>query len=124
MGATTFEAHIVTDEPLAVAFNATVEEAAYIHGHGGYTGTIAEKSSVVEFHLPEGVTPDDALQALSDSYDVWTNGAMIPAKSPEWAGRCGPHHWETVRRAYNDKWGPAVAIKTTNGWLFCGWASE
>jgi hypothetical protein len=32
---------------LQVAFFAAVEEARYEYGHGGYTGTIAEKADVV-----------------------------------------------------------------------------
>lgn len=39
------------------AFNTAVRDAQYENGHGGYSGTIAEKSSFTLITLPKGVTP-------------------------------------------------------------------
>lgn len=36
------------------AFRSAVEQAAYEHGHGGYTGSLAEKSEFVIIALPDG----------------------------------------------------------------------
>lgn len=52
MGGTTFE-HYSWGKTPREAFDAAVEEAAHDHGHGGYTGTIAEKASFVEIPLPD-----------------------------------------------------------------------
>jgi hypothetical protein len=79
------------------AFNNAVEAAQYECGHGGYTGTIAEKSSFVELDVPEGKSPEDyADQLLADDDDRIEN-----------------------------KWGPAGCVKVKDGqYLFFGWASE
>lgn len=46
MGAGTFITE-ADGSDLAIAFQAAREAAAYEHGHGGYTGTLAEKDDVV-----------------------------------------------------------------------------
>jgi hypothetical protein len=46
MGACDFQS-IAVGKTAQEAFRAAVEEAAYEHGHGGYTGTIAEKQDFV-----------------------------------------------------------------------------
>jgi hypothetical protein len=52
------------------AFRAAVEDAAFWHGHGGYTGTIAEKDSFRTFEVPALTgAPDEAVQA-------WVTGVM------------------------------------------------
>jgi hypothetical protein len=85
------------------AFNAAVEEAAYMHGHGGYTGTIAEKHGFGVLSKP---LSREAAEALADK--------MLEEGHP----------------AIDDKWGPAGAIPVADddgkvtGWLFFGWASS
>lgn len=83
-------------------FLAAVEEAAYEHGHGGYTGTIAEKHEVVVIQsvpVSESAARDLARNLL-DADD------------------------ERIR----DKWGPAGAIAVGDGkvsaWIFFGFASS
>jgi len=79
------------------AFRAAVEEAAYDHGHAGYTGTIAEKNSFVEIPLPEGKKPLDYAEELLEESDD----------------------------RIDDKWGPAGCIRVKDGvYLFFGWASS
>lgn len=48
------------------AFARAVERAQWEHGHGGYTGTVAEKHDFVEFQLPPRVTADKMLGWMSD----------------------------------------------------------
>ena len=40
------------------AFSVAVEDAAYENGHGGYTGTIAEKRSFKIETPPAGMSPE------------------------------------------------------------------
>jgi hypothetical protein len=50
------------------AFKAVTDQARYEHGHGGYTGTIAEKHSFVMVPPPKG---DETLQQVIDD---WVDG--------------------------------------------------
>lgn len=102
MGASTFTT-IATGPTLEAAFRAARADAQYQHGHGGYTGTIAEKGSVRL--IPGGPLPDaDAYQEAQRLFD-------------------------TADPRIDDKWGPAGAIELTpthagaRRWLFFGWAS-
>ncbi|MDX2277742.1 MAG: hypothetical protein NW206_20005 [Hyphomonadaceae bacterium] len=79
------------------AFDRATSEARYENGHGGYTGTIAEKDSFVVIALPEGIEAEAYADQLIENRD------------------------ERV----DDKWGPAGAIKLSHDeWLFFGWASS
>lgn len=79
------------------AFMAARAEAQYESGHGGYTGTIAEKRDFVMVPVPAGVDPfvhANALIAADDSQ-------------------------------ISDKWGPAGCISLgDNKYLFFGFASS
>jgi hypothetical protein len=92
------------------AFDAAVREAQYEHGHGGYTGTIAEKHSFVLVPVPAGEDPRATARAVLDGDE------SVPSLAP------------TVRRYHSqvdDKWGPAGCVQTAPGeYLFFGWASE
>jgi len=79
------------------AFNRAVENALYEHGHGGYTGTIAEKDSFIEIELPEGIDPVTEANHMIDEDDD----------------------------RVSDKWGPAgVFALGDDRYLFFGWASS
>ena len=79
------------------AFRSARAEALYECGHGGYTGTIAEKHSFVMIQLPVG---KDARQYADEL--IGNGDSRI-----------------------DDKWGPAGCIKTKEGeYLFFGWASS
>jgi len=101
MGACDFVTKAV-GETAEEAFGVAVEDAKYEHGHGGYTGTIAEKDSFVMIDLPEGEDPEDYAYRLIEKDD------------PRIA----------------DKWGAAGCIRCPdrkNGqrvWLFFGYASS
>lgn len=78
------------------AFARARAEAQYERGHGGYTGTIAEKHEFVLIKVPPDVEPQKHADAL-----------ISDDNSP-------------VR----DKWGPAGCIDLGEGeYLFFGWAS-
>jgi len=79
------------------AFEKVVKDMAYTCGHGGYTGTIAEKSSFLMIPLPEGNDPYGYANELIDAEDD----------------------------RVNDKWGPAGCFKLSgNEFFFFGWASS
>jgi hypothetical protein len=99
MGATNF-ATFQEGPTVYKAFVAAVDNAQHEHGHGGYTGTIAEKSNYViissEIHTMKEA--GDLAESLIDDPRV------------------------------DDKWGPCGAIRVVDGdregWYFFGWASE
>ena len=99
MGAQEFQIYATGTNPQQ-AFTNAVNECRYYNGHGGYTGTIAEKQTFTMASL----TPLSELEAQS----------LIN---------------KTVDTTYTDKWGPAgcIQIKTsnqqTNTYIFYGWAS-
>lgn len=96
MGASTFGVH-VNGKTAKEAFRDAVSEAQYEHGHGGYTGTIAEKDSFIEIAVPQGEDP------------VAFANRLIEEDDP---------------RVY-DKWGPAGCVKLVDGsYYFFGWASD
>jgi hypothetical protein len=81
------------------AFASAADDARYMHGHGGYTGTIAEKG---EFIM---VTSD--LLSLEDA----------SARADQLLQDDDPR--------ISDKWGPAGCIALSTGqFLFFGWASS
>jgi hypothetical protein len=103
MGAEYFERLVRKSEEIVTvqeAFVHATSDARYMHGHGGYTGTIAEKHEFMSRN-------DGVAKPLSEAYDF--------------AHKDGEH---------NDKWGPAYYVTVTGmeddeviGWLFYGWAS-
>jgi len=96
MGADTFFNH-AKGKTANEAFKSIVEDAQYEHGHGGYTGTIAEKGSFVMINLPKGQDAREYANKLIEDNDP----------------------------RVDDKWGPAGCIKVKDGeFLFFGWASS
>ena len=81
------------------AFSAAVEQAQWEHGHGGYTGTIAEK----------------------DSWTMVADEAMTLNDAEELGGRLVDECDERI----DNKHGPAGAIQLVEGgWYFFGWAAS
>lgn len=104
MGASTFTT-VGRGNDAPHAFELARNEAAYEHGHGGYTGTIAEKDSFVV--TDRRIFPDrKTAEAHADQ--------LINQGDPR----------------IDDKWGPAGAVRFSDpdhsdeSWLFFGWASE
>lgn len=104
MGGITFSQFCACDPKKVTAqdaFERAQSAARYDHGHSGYTGTIAEKSSYLM------VSP--TAEQLAEF-----NGQEHPYEdySPE------DGLWTDVE----DKWGPAGCIALDKGYLFYGWA--
>ena len=79
------------------AFDRAVEAALHECGNGGYTGTIAEKTSFIELELPEGASPVKEANRLVEIDD----------------------------ERISDKFGPAGCFTLGNyRYLFFGWASS
>ncbi len=86
------------------AFRAAVEEARYENGHGGYTGTIAEKSDFKMVTPNQGESPRECIDRCMDD----------------------PNHFS------DDKWGPAACVELSTEpdkdgnrcYCFFGWASS
>jgi len=96
MGACTFS-DVGEGKNAREAFNNLVKDACYENGHGGYTGTIAEKHSFNMIVCPEGEDPFEYADTLIENGD----------------------------RRVDDKWGPAGCINLGDGrYLFFGWASS
>lgn len=92
---------IAEGKTAADAFRTAVKEAQYEHGHGGYTGTIAEKRTFKVIPVPAETVPTEFARKVGD--DTW-NG-----KDPY---------------GYGDKWGPALCVKVSeSSFLFFGLAS-
>lgn len=96
MGATTFMVSS-KGETAADAFKAAVQEARYLYGNSGYSGTIAEKNSFVV--VGKATTTQKAGKMANK---------MIDASDPR----------------VDDKWGPAGCIECKGGlYVFFGWTS-
>ena len=87
---------------IAKAFAACVAQEAYEYGHGGYTGTIAEKSDFRIIAVPENPQP-------------------TMAQAQDWVESLAGDYWSLH---VDDKWGPAGAIECLDGYVFFGWASS
>lgn len=101
MGAVDFD-HTEAGVNVEQAFHAAREAALHEHGHGSYTGSIAEKDTYLVFGEPRTGT-DKAHERASQLLDTDQRIA--------------------------DKWGPAGALPVVlddgrDGWLFFGWASS
>lgn len=84
------------------AFDTAVEDAKYEFGHGGYTGSIAEKGHFTVLSLPDDV--DFSEENVEDLVE----------------------HDSTFREV-EDKWGSAGCLKhprKKNTWVFFGYASS
>lgn len=96
MGATTFIT-TGTGKTAYEAFRGARQLALYDHGHGGYTGTIAEKHGFLK--VAERMDTKAAIKLAEKMID------------------------DGDRRIY-DKWGPAGMIPLSDDkFLFFGWAS-
>lgn len=106
-----------------VAFDKLVKQAQWEHGHGGFSGTIAEKHSIVLFPRPKGMRRATVLKAVRDlgsiGFDDDDNPktATVQAKYPKL-----DIAW--MFEVYEDKWGASLGIELKTGeYLFAGWAS-
>jgi hypothetical protein len=113
MGANSFQA-TGTGPSVREAFDAATSQAGWEYGHG-YSGTVAEKHSYVEWTLPAGRTVDEF---TADVLGVWDEATLSYGDRPAWIPA-------RIADIYGDKWGPAVAIRTgATEWTFVGMASS
>ena len=97
MGATDFNT-VSLGRDAQSAFNNAVQSARHEYGHGGYTGTIAEKHQFVAVECPARVTTDK----LAGWIEGWEDAGKVPAKHRPLV--------ERLQRVYEDKWGAAVCL--------------
>ena len=96
MGGNTFS-QVGKGKTATEAFISAVKEAQHQYGHGGYTGTLAEKHEFTMITPPAGVDPVKFAHDLVDQGDP----------------------------RVDDKWGPAGCVKVgPDQWMFFGWASS
>jgi len=117
MGAETFMnvVHAVTAKE---AYQQAKQQACYEHGHGGYTGTIAEKSGYTMSNKPDEIDADDWVEMIEGFDEDDTD----------------QKHYSELKKdfgVYDDKWGDALCIdcgkvegKDYNKYILCGWASS
>ena len=140
MGATTFETYGLGKTP-SEAFLKAREHQAYLHGHGGYSGTLAEKNDYVLYTLPPRCTTDKILRLIYEMEELRDIDYLYD--DLRWRKQNGAKRAEIskleaeIRRAekkrlsferknatlmpllrsvsgpYQDKWGPAVAFLIT-----------
>lgn len=133
MGANSYFNDIKTTKTVNEAFTEVVESAQWEHGHGGYSGTIAEKSmdGFVLVEMPAGATAHDFMSALEELCYAQTNDGehFDPTKVDEGLQQqllqtMGEAKLVQLCHWFYDKWGPAIAVKTDDGWAFFGYASS
>ncbi|HUW00751.1 MAG TPA: hypothetical protein VMW08_00225 [Acidimicrobiales bacterium] len=105
------------------AFDRAVRDAQYEYGHGGYTGSIAEKHDFVLVATPKGTSAE---RLLAKTYDA--HAALEAEAGTEWARKAtakerkalaylreklGHQADRWIEAAEGDKWGPAAAIEVT-----------
>jgi len=102
------------------AFRSATEEARHAEGHGGYTGTIAEKSDFAEVELPKGLKAstvekiiDAAMQYRAAGDEDWQNGKYVTLKKSNVPSALRKYEGVIARlgRIADDKWGPAACVK-------------
>ena len=110
MGAETFY-EITKEKDCSTAFSDLREQACYEHGHGGYTGTIAEKDGYTMSNKPNDIDADTWIDMIHN-FDFQDKEQK---------------HYKILKKdyqIYDDKWGDALCIQLDNGYIFCGWASS
>jgi hypothetical protein len=134
MGATDFSTAALGRD-IGEAFRKARNEALYLDGHGGYTGTLAEKSSYITATLPPRMTGRAFEQAVFEAGELLQNlGYDLEVardktgfyKAPERRKaatrakraqakldklRLRIPNLDSYARACDDKWGPAVGFE-------------
>ena len=108
------------------AYRLVVRDAQYEHGHGGYSGTIAEKSGYYLIPRPHGMRPETIEKAVWDLFNSYDEKAH-----KYWKRKIAKEVYDTIVEAWDkDKWGPAACMKVTgratgkNKYMFFGMASS
>ena len=111
MGAMRFATE-ATGKTAVEAFAAAVEDARYMHGHRGYTGTIAEKREFAVVKVPAGIDAENFVAVIlgDETEDETMKGCEAELSR--------------ARELADDKWGPAACVQTgEDTFVFFGWAA-
>jgi len=96
------------------AFRQAVEEAQYEHGHGGYSGTIAEKDSFRTRTPPTLDTTVEAWRAwydqIDEGHDKWGPAECVVLREPEEPRRLTKAQAEKLAR---ERFGESAEIVVT-----------
>lgn len=98
MGATSFFTY-ATGKTVNKAFASAQADARYDHGHSGYTGTIAEKPSFIEFSVPLADLP---LREMEQSYYTRTGATKMMVTVPVETRLGNAIYWYQSRRGWYD----------------------
>lgn len=125
MGAQEF-VQFVNEPKLSVAFDRGVSEAAWEHGHGGYSGTLAEKHSVVRVDKVKVYTSVDDAQARADELNRSDASPVNDKWGPAGALRViGVHRTKEYQQNPSGHGYEVIDVeKPVDGWLLFGWASS
>lgn len=134
MGACDFYDSGKGDTPKTV-FAHLQHEARYMHGHGGYTGTIAEKGLFRYFNpgIDAEVFHAAIMQATWDRWKPEDDPRGRPLDrprdiSPPEGCTLSQYEWGQAIETWEEKWGPAVCCPVKagtdhDGYAFFGMAS-
>ena len=117
MGATNYVT-VARGKNAKEAFESAHEQAQWEHGHGGYTGTIAEKGSFVLFQRPKGVRQATVKKVVYGM--TWGDKEItkLEKKYPKFPIR-------QMAQVWDDKWGPSACMELKPKiYIFFGMASE
>ena len=86
MGGTDFYEEAPKSRTVKAAYVKCVEADLHEFGHGGYTGTLAEKAGYVVFDRPSRMTPEKIMNLLACAEGYWEgdNEWNDPAKMRKW----------------------------------------
>jgi len=117
MGAQDFCVVVGSAESMEKAFQSARTEARWEYGHGGYTGTIAEKDTWIDCGAaPQRWTMDMIFNALRHGNDP---------ELPLLKAHLGDLKFTEAFASFEDKWGPVAGFKLDNdAYGFCGSASS
>ena len=109
MGATSFFTY-ATGKTVSEAFASAQAEARYDHGHSGYTGTIAEKPSFIEFSVPLADLP---IREMEQSYYTRTGATKMMVTVPLESRLGNAIYWYQSNRVSYD-WSSHTSTKVTD----------
>lgn len=116
----TFRTYATMDE----AYSAAVNDALWEKGHGGYTGTIAEKDGFVDFGVSK-IDPGQLARLIEEA--LYGRDGEREAEARVGLSKAldlPPRRTiDEVLDTYDDKWGPAVGVRFGDEFWFMGWAS-
>jgi hypothetical protein len=76
---------------LKECFDAAWEKAGFEHGHGGYSGSLVEKTEVV-LRRTEPMTKAEAEQFVWTDEEIWSNDKWGPAFAVPIRDEAGQHY--------------------------------